>query len=60
MNETPQRCGSCLFYFTGQGRSWCRRFPPFPEDRRHSRFPTVFFDDACGEWRERNYERPAS
>jgi hypothetical protein len=46
---TIQTCGSCRFYFTGQGRSWCRRYPPFPEDRRHSRYPTVHWDDSCGE-----------
>jgi hypothetical protein len=57
MTETERKCGFCRHYFTGNGRSWCRRYPPFPEDRRHSRFPTVIWDDSCGEWEKRDQGR---
>jgi hypothetical protein len=54
MGDEMRACGSCTHYFTGNGRSWCRRYPPFPEDRRHSRYPTVHWDDCCGKWSPRS------
>ena len=50
--KTQKNCGSCR-YFHNDTHRWCLRYPPVPVDNRHARYPTVFWDATCGEWKER-------
>jgi len=54
--KLKQNCGSCR-YFHNQTRTWCLRYPPVPVDNRTSRYPTVSWDQSCGEWQNRSGER---
>jgi len=52
MKEKTRNCGSCR-HFHNKIRTWCLRYPPVAVDNRHAFYPSVGWDNTCGEWTPR-------
>jgi hypothetical protein len=54
--ERAMECGHCRFYQTSE--SECHRYAPSPaEGDKKAYWPTVAFDDWCGEYMPREEQR---
>jgi hypothetical protein len=55
--DKPRNCGSCR-HFHNKVHTWCVRFPPQVVDNRTAYYPTVLWDQTCGEWEQREEITP--